>query len=161
MNKYKIGLVIGRFQPLHKGHVYLIKESLKYCDQLIIGIGSANKKSQKNPWSAAKRRKMLKDFVRANKFEKRIIKIINLYDNPDDDVWFENLIKKTGKFDVTLGNNPWNNGIIARHGIKAIEVGFYNREKLEGVKIRELMRTNSNWKDRVPSYIFASLTDNF
>src|SRR5579862_5927631 len=103
--KYKIGLVIGRFQPFHNGHEFLIKSSLEFCDKIIIGIGSANKKNKKNPWSANKRRHMIEEFIKKNKYENRIVKIINLNDDPDDDVWFEKLYKKTGPFQVTLGNN--------------------------------------------------------
>ncbi|MDP6459455.1 MAG: adenylyltransferase/cytidyltransferase family protein, partial [Candidatus Hydrothermarchaeota archaeon] len=35
------GLLIGRFQPFHKGHVYVVKKVLKGVDELIICIGSA------------------------------------------------------------------------------------------------------------------------
>lgn len=159
MKKYKIGLIIGRFQPFHKGHDYLFEEALKVCDKLIIGIGSANKKSQKNPWPASKRRKMLQEYIKMRGFESRIVKIVNLYDNPDDDVWFANLYKKTGHFEVTLGNNPWNNGIIERHGIKVFEIGFHKREEYEGIQIRKLMKEKKPWKDRVPAYIVPHIQD--
>ena len=155
--KYKIGLVIGRFQPFHKGHEYLINQSLKHCEKIIIGIGSANKKSKKNPWSAAKRRMMLQEFIAQNKYEDKVIKIINLYDHPDDDIWFQNLYIRTGPFDVTLGNNEWNNGIIERHGIKAVYTGLYKRKILEGIKIRKLMKEKKPWEDRVPQYLIKSI----
>ena len=34
----KIGLIIGKFAPLHKGHQYLIETALKQVDKLIIFI---------------------------------------------------------------------------------------------------------------------------
>ena len=40
MNK-KRGLLIGRIQPLHNGHIKVIQETLKEVDEIIIGIGSA------------------------------------------------------------------------------------------------------------------------
>ena len=39
----KRGLLIGRMQPVHKGHISVINETLKEVDELIIGIGSADK----------------------------------------------------------------------------------------------------------------------
>lgn len=36
----KIGLLIGKFMPLHKGHVALIEFALSHCDKLIIGVCS-------------------------------------------------------------------------------------------------------------------------
>jgi nicotinamide-nucleotide adenylyltransferase len=156
MKKYKIGLVIGRFQPFHNGHVYLFEKAFDQCERIIIGVGSANRKNKNNPWSANERRLMLERFVNKNGYSDRVIKIVNLDDNPDDDVWFENLYKKTGPFDVTLGNNEWNNEIIKRHGIAAIYTGLHNREEFEGYRIRALMLSKKSWKSRVPQYL-ASL----
>lgn len=159
-SKYKIGLVIGRFQPFHKGHEYLFKKAFEHCEKVIIGIGSSNRRNKNNPWSAKERRLMLKKFIDENNYHDRVTKILNLDDNPDDDVWFKNLYKKTGTFDVTLGNNEWNNEIIKRHGIDAIYTGIFNREELEGFKIRKLIREKKPWKNRVPSYIIRFIRDN-
>ena len=161
MSKYQRGLVIGRFQPFHLGHKYLIEKALEISEKIIIGIGSANKKDSVNPWQADERKMMLEEFVKQENLEKRVIEIIKLNDNPDDDVWFENLIKKTGTFDVTVGNNAWNNGIIARHGIPAVTIGFYERHRLEGIRIRQLMSLNKKWEDRVPEYLVLLVKKSF
>lgn len=158
--KYKIGLVIGRFQPFHHGHKYLLEKALELCGKIYIGIGSSNKSDNKNPYSTDKREEFLKKFISEENLEDRVIKIIRLDDNPDDDVWFENLYKKTGPFDVTIGNNPWNNGIIERHGIPAISIGFHKREILEGEKIRNLMEKKKKWEERVPSYLVEHIKNN-
>lgn len=34
--KYPIGLVVGKFCPLHKGHEFLIATALQYCDHVVI-----------------------------------------------------------------------------------------------------------------------------
>ena len=156
--KYKLGLVIGRFQPFHKGHKYLIEESLKLADKIIIGIGSANKSNAQNPWSWKARKKVIESFLQHEGLEEGVKDIIPLFDNPDDDVWFQNLLKATVPFDVTIGNNPWNNGIIERHGIPAITIGFKKRHVWEGVQIRHLMEKNEKWEDRVPQYLLSSIT---
>ena len=41
MSRYKRGLIIGRFQPFHNGHLKLIQQVLEECEELIIVIGSA------------------------------------------------------------------------------------------------------------------------
>lgn len=157
MRKFETGLVIGRFQPFHKGHEYLFKKAFDLCEQLIIGIGSANKNNIDNPWPAAKRKKFIHKFLEETGYKNRVKKIVFLYDNPDDDVWFERLYKKTGPFDVTIGNNDWNNGIIERYGIPAIKHGFSKRHIWEGIKIRDLMRADKKWEDRVPEYLVNSI----
>lgn len=47
---FKVGLVIGRFQPFHKGHKFLVDAALDSCDQVIVVIGSAQAyDTPKNP----------------------------------------------------------------------------------------------------------------
>ena len=36
-----IGLVLGRFQPLHPGHLRLIDTAMQECDEVVVCIGSA------------------------------------------------------------------------------------------------------------------------
>ena len=41
--KQKLGVIIGRFQPMHNGHVALIKKSMETCEKTLVLIGSTNK----------------------------------------------------------------------------------------------------------------------
>ena len=60
-NKYKFGLILGRFNPLHIGHEYLINYALSRCDKLLVFVGSANKEGTiENPFSYKEREEMLK-----------------------------------------------------------------------------------------------------
>ena len=43
MKKYKLGMILGRFQIFHKGHESIINKALELCDEVIILIGSADK----------------------------------------------------------------------------------------------------------------------
>lgn len=43
MKRNKIGLVLGKFMPLHAGHMALIDFGLNYCDRLIVLICSSDK----------------------------------------------------------------------------------------------------------------------
>ena len=102
---YKIGFVLGRFQPFHRGHRYLIDKALEQCESIIVGVGSANKQDEKNPFSFEERKKQISEAIKKQNYASRIISIIALDDNPDDDIWLEDLLKKTGKIDVMFGNN--------------------------------------------------------
>lgn len=49
-------ILIGRFQPVHDGHVRLIRHALNTSNKLIIGIGSSNAgRSPRNPFSFQER----------------------------------------------------------------------------------------------------------
>ena len=57
---YDFLVLIGRFQPPHRGHLALIEAALKRSQQLIVVCGSAAQpRSLRNPWSAAEREAML------------------------------------------------------------------------------------------------------
>ena len=45
----KIGVVLARLQPIHNGHLALIKKAVAENDEVYIFIGSADKFNQRNP----------------------------------------------------------------------------------------------------------------
>ena len=56
----KSGIFIGRFQPIHSGHVDALVKAAKQVDTLYVLIGSANQcRSIKNPWTYSERARMV------------------------------------------------------------------------------------------------------
>ncbi len=54
------GVFIGRFQPVHDGHVSALKQAASRCDNLVILVGSADAcRSIKNPWTFQERKAMI------------------------------------------------------------------------------------------------------
>lgn len=151
--KYKVGIVIGRFQPFHKGHKYLIEKALENVEKLYIGIGGANLDDSDNPYNSEKRKKFLREFIKEEGLKDKIIAVLPLNNHPDDSIWLKRLLKKTGHVEVVIGNNEWVNGIFENVGIPAIRIGHLKRHLYEGTKIRDLMRKNKKWEDRVPNYL--------
>ncbi len=45
----KVGVILARFQPIHNGHLELIKKAAEENDRVIILIGSADKVNKRNP----------------------------------------------------------------------------------------------------------------
>ncbi|MDO5650466.1 MAG: adenylyltransferase/cytidyltransferase family protein, partial [Gallicola sp.] len=59
--KYDLMVFIGRFQPLHDGHVKIIERAHELSDNVMIGIGSTNQsRSTKNPFTFEERSEMIK-----------------------------------------------------------------------------------------------------
>ena len=165
MQKYSTGLLIGRFQPFHNGHLWLIKHALKFIDKLVIGIGSANVQDKNNSFTYKERKKMVKEVVRrefvvAAHFNSLVTKIVPLDDFHNDEKWFQNTLRQTGPVAVVIGNNEWVNGIFEKRGYPILRVGYYKRYLLEGEKIRELMKTGRSWQKRVPDYLVGIILSN-
>jgi bifunctional NMN adenylyltransferase/nudix hydrolase len=56
----KTGIFIGRFQPIHHGHIHALGVAASQVQKLYILVGSANTcRSIKNPWSFEERKQML------------------------------------------------------------------------------------------------------
>jgi len=155
--KYRTGLFIGRFQPFHKGHLNILKKILRFVDQLIIGIGSANVSNSDNPLSYDSRKKIFDEIIRQENLHQKIIKIILIDDDPSDDVWLKKTLEIVGEFDTVIGNNEWTNTVFEKAGYNVIRPGYYRRNIYEGRKIRQLMKERKDWEERVPAYTISDL----
>lgn len=149
----KIGLVVGRFQPFHKGHLYLIHETLKVVDRIVIAIGSSNTTNKDNLLSYKTRAKMLEKVIAEEGLKNKILKIVPSPDDPNDEVWLRKLLKNVGKFDIAFGNNKWTNDILEKAGYEILKIPYFNRNIYQGMIIRDLFRNEKDWKERIPSYL--------
>ena len=151
MYKYRVALFIGRFQPFHKGHLYSLKKCFELADQVIVGIGSSQESgTENNPWDFEARKAMIESLD----LQGDSLKVVALPDYPDDEVWLKEVKERVGNFNVVVSNNEWVLSIMQKAGYKTVETGLFNREELEGVKIRVLMRAGDmNWKLRVPKEV--------
>jgi bifunctional NMN adenylyltransferase/nudix hydrolase len=56
----RTGIFIGRFQPVHQGHIHALGMAASQVQKLYILVGSANQcRSIKNPWTFDERKQML------------------------------------------------------------------------------------------------------
>ncbi|MEK0351142.1 MAG: adenylyltransferase/cytidyltransferase family protein, partial [Nitrosopumilus sp.] len=95
------GLLIGRFQPFHLGHLEALQFALSKVDKLWVGLGSSNKPAQKNnPFSAEERRDMILSSI-----DDSIKERISIYFIPDLDnhvEWIEKIDTIVPKFDIVF-----------------------------------------------------------
>lgn len=80
----KMGLVIGRFQPLHSGHILLIETALCENDRAVICIGSAQKA---NPLSVEERRRRIVEKLNILGYNAELYETIGLDDIRSDERW--------------------------------------------------------------------------
>jgi len=64
----KTGIFIGRFQPVHQGHIHALGIAASQVDKLYILVGSANQcRSIRNPWTFQERSSMLRAKLHASR----------------------------------------------------------------------------------------------
>lgn len=146
------GLIIGRFQPFHLGHLFVIKKIVKECDTIIISIGSAQySHTLENPFTAGERYLMLSKTLEKEKIKNYYlvpVEDVNRYD-----VWVSHVEALTPKFDVVYTNNPLTKRLFLEKGYIVKSMPMYDRTIYSGMEIRRRIWKNENWKKLVPKQV--------
>lgn len=143
------GLLIGRFQPFHLGHLDALKFALTKVEKLWIGIGSSNKPNQKqNPFSADERKQMILSSIDESISNR--IQIFYIPDLENHEKWIENIDTIVPKFEVIFSNDELTQFLYSKRGIKVIPVPFTNRDHLSGTNIRDKINSEEKWEHLVP-----------
>ena len=143
------GLLIGRFQPFHLGHLDAVLFGLSRAENLFICIGSSNKSNErKNPFSAEERREMIVTSIEPSIADR--IKIFDVPDVGDHEKWTFEIDKIVPKYDVIFTNDEFTKTLFGKRKISVISVVLKDREKFSGTNIRNLIIEDKNWRDLVP-----------
>ncbi|MFM8658371.1 MAG: nicotinamide-nucleotide adenylyltransferase [Candidatus Nitrosotenuis sp.] len=143
------GLLIGRFQPFHLGHLAAVKFALTQVEKLYIGIGSSNRFNEKrNPFTPEERREMIE--LSVEKSELQRCKIYFVPDVNDHAKWTYHVDSIIPKYDVVFSNDDFTHDLYNKRGIKVISVPLKQREILSGTDIRQKIATNQSWSVLVP-----------
>jgi len=143
------GLLIGRFQPFHLGHLDAVLFGLAKTENLFICIGSSNKSNErKNPFSAEERREMITLSIEPSIIDR--IKIFDIPDVGDHEKWTFEIDKIVPKYDVVFTNDEFTKTLFEKRKISVISVVLKDREKFSGTNIRNLITEDKNWRDLVP-----------
>jgi nicotinamide-nucleotide adenylyltransferase len=143
------GLLIGRFQPFHLGHLDAVLFGLSRAENLFICIGSSNKSNErKNPFSAEERREMITLSIESSITDR--IKIFDIPDVGDHEKWTFEIDKIVPKFDTVFTNDEFTKTLFEKRKISVISVILKDREKFSGTNIRNLITEDKNWRDLVP-----------
>ena len=143
------GLLIGRFQPFHLGHLDAVLFGLARTENLFICIGSSNKSNErKNPFSAEERREMIVTSIEPSIADR--IKIFDVPDVGDHEKWTFEIDKTVPKYDIVFTNDEFTRTLFEKREISVISVILKDREKFSGTSIRNLITYDRNWRDLVP-----------
>ena len=154
MSKQTTGLLVGRFQPFHRGHLWLVKKMAQEVDLIKIAIGSSQEKhTKKNPLSAQERREMLKRILDKNKIKN--YKIYYVPDTVNDKSWVDSVKKKTGQFDLVYSGNNWVVKLFREKKYKVVKIKEI--KGISGTKIRKLIRGKKAFKKYLPMQVLVYL----
>lgn len=145
------GLFVGRFQPFHYGHLYALKWILEREQEVVVAVGSAQySHSFRNPFTLGERIEMIA----------RVLKEEGLWDRtivcgvPDTDgqhaLWVRLVASCCPRFSRVYTNEPLTRLLFEEAGYSVIGIPYFDRERLEGTRIRIAIAEGREWRDLVP-----------
>lgn len=152
--------MVGRMQPVHLGHLQVIKRILEEVDEVIIGVGSAQlSHTIKDPFTAGERVMMLAKALGENKISASSYYIIPIQDVECNSVWVAHMEMLTPPFNYVYSGNPLVQRLFLEHGYQVTEPPLFNREEYSGTEVRKRILSNGDWESIVPSSVVEVINE--
>ena len=154
------GLLIGRFQPFHGGHLEVVRKirSDRPAASLVIGVGTAEESyTWENPFTAGERLEMIDRALAEAKVGGAFL--VPVPDISRHAMWVNYLEALLPTFDHVYTNNPLTRLLFERSGYLVESPPLFDRARFEGARIREQLVEGSEWKKAVPPAVGAYLEE--
>jgi len=153
------GLLIGRFQPFHNGHLRVVRWIAEKESRIIIAIGSAQEShTLEDPFTAGERYEMIYETLK-NEGIKELF-VIPMEDLKRNSLWVAHVLSLSPPFDRVYTNNPLVKRLFEEYepAIEVVQPPIFKRKVLTGRKIREFMVEGKEWRSYVPEGV-ATIID--
>ena len=145
------GILIGRMQPVHNGHMEVIKQILDEVDEIIIGIGSAQASHElKDPFTAGERIVMMSQALAERDIDPSRYYIIPMQDINFNAIWVSHVKMLTPPFNIVYSGNPLVKRLFSEEGYEVKQPPLYDRLHLSGTEVRRRILNDENWQELVP-----------
>ncbi len=146
-----IPLFLGRFQPLHRGHLSCLEHIRKHAEEVIIGIGSAQySRDERNPLTFAERRDVMQHALDRGNLGFKNVFFVPIPDIHNEHMWMQNVKLLLGAEIVINSNNDWVRGLATVAGIRVAEKLAFEVATYNGSRVRDLVREGGQWQALVP-----------
>ena len=145
------GILIGRMQPVHNGHMEVIKRILEEVDEIVIGIGSAQLSHEvKDPFTAGERVVMMTQALAEIDVDPSRYYIIPMQDINFNAIWASHVKMLTPPFSIVYSGNPLVKQLFVEEGYEVRQPPLYDRINLSGTEVRRRILKDENWQELVP-----------
>jgi nicotinamide-nucleotide adenylyltransferase len=157
---HEIALFIGRFQPLHHGHIYVLQSILKSYEKVKIGIGSSQLSNTANdPFTGDEREEFLNAALNKRNIPSNRYQIYKIPDIFNAMKWVGHVVSIVGEFSVLVSNSDWIRELFQKEGYRIEKKIEIFKKKYNGNNIRQLIIKNGKWKPLVPKEVVDLIVD--
>lgn len=160
--KFRRGLMTGRFQPFHNGHLALARQALEECKELVIVIGSAQFNFiEKDPFTAGERVLMIHKALEDAGMDLSRCFVIPVPNDENNARWLANLRSQVPPFDVLYSGNSFVDHLAKSQdpSLAVKSPRFEKKKEYNGTVIRGLIVSGKKWKHLVPAAVARVIED--
>ena len=146
-------VVLGRFQPFHLGHEYMLESASNWRNEnnpnapLIIAIGSSNRpQNLRNPWTYEERSQMIETWTKSAQIQN--FQICSIPDIEDPPNWVTHASQYHGQAGALVTTDMGTAELYTASGWDVILLPLEQRERFEGWRVRETARMLSTIGDQ-------------
>jgi nicotinamide-nucleotide adenylyltransferase len=148
------GLYVGRFQPFHLGHLYVVREILDEVEELVLVVGSAQySHNVDNPFTAGERLVMIRESLLDEKVDLCRVWLVPVPDVHLHMMWVAALEGYTPRFVAIYSNEPLTRRLFTEAGYKVKNIPLYDRKVYSSTEIRQRMVKGEAWEKYVPKKV--------
>ena len=152
----RTALFLGRFQPFHLGHLWVVKKLSRDYTEVLILVGTRQKKGRNNPFTYSERNQMIKAALR--KLKMKNCQLIGIPDTKSDAVWMRKFRKAVPNNSIMFSGNNDMLVLFRKHKFPIRKVDIYRG--ISGTKVRRIITRNGNWKKYVDKMVAEFLEQN-
>jgi nicotinamide-nucleotide adenylyltransferase len=157
----RVGLLVGRFQPFHYGHLAAVKFALERVDYLYVVVGSAQRSHERdNPFTASERISMIKSALDASGVDPSKWMAIPIPDADSHSVWVSSVESMVPRFDIVFTNDTLTHLLFKEEGMKVTAVPYTDRKRYSATNVRTRILERKDWESLVPAQV-AKLVKSF
>jgi len=141
--------MIARWKPVHLGHAAVLHALVSRADEVLIGIGSSNRRDARNPFTADETREMLRRVMG----EGAAVTLLDVPDLDDGPRWRAMVVELFGPLDAFVTANPYVARLLADayRILRPVElVPPSDRVRVDGTGVRREMARGEGWRTLVP-----------
>jgi len=154
-SKKDVALFLGRFQPIHHGHIYILNKILKLYKFIKIGVGSSQfSKTKINPFTYEERVNFITSALNKRGITSQRFSIYPIPDIFNASEWVNHVISIVGSFDTLFSNSDWVRQLFQNEGYTVgKKIGIF-KKKYNASNVRKLIsKDHKNWTILVPKEV--------